>query len=370
LFLDAYRELNAKKMFWISLILTGLVMVLFSMLGVNDKTLTFLWMSPVKEIPGAKLLYKIIFSYVVVGVWLTWAAALLALISTAGIFPDFLSSGSIDLYLAKPIGRLRLFFTKYVAGLLFVALQVTLFALASFVVLGVRGGVWEPSLFLAIPLVLLFFSYLYSVCVLLGVLTRSTVAALLLTLLAWFGIFAVDYVDSKVAQYAKMLPMQHQRYAEMAEDAEDEVARLKALPPEQLKPEDLRRAEATRDLFAQRRDDDVQLSPTVVRTQQVLFGIKSVMPKTRETLNLLDRFLFTDQDLKDASRQQEVEAASAPTQPARRNARRGRSESAEEMATFMDPTRDRSAVWVLGTSVAFEALVLGVAAWVFVRRDY
>src|SRR5207237_9963707 len=60
-----------------------------------------------------------------------------------------------------------------------------------FLVLGLRGGAWEPALFLAVPLVVLMFSYLFAVCVLLGVLTRSTVAALLLTLLFWSALWAV-----------------------------------------------------------------------------------------------------------------------------------------------------------------------------------
>ena len=32
--------------------------------------------------------------------------------------------------------------------------------------------------------------------------------------------------------------------------------------------------------------------------------------------------------------------------------------------------RDRPLWWVLGTSLAFEFVVLGVASWIFVRRDF
>src|SRR5262249_7835734 len=143
-----------------------------------------------------------------VGFWFTWLASLLALISTAGIFPDFLASGSIDLFLAKPLSRLRLFFTKYMAGLLFVLLQVTLFTILCFFILGFRAGVWEPGLFLAIPLILLFFSYLFCICVLLGTLTRSTIAALMITLLVWFGIWAVDRVDVTIQSQRAMASVQ------------------------------------------------------------------------------------------------------------------------------------------------------------------
>ena len=72
----------------------------------------------------------------------------------ASIFPDFVDRGSIDLMLSKPIGRTRLFFTKFLTGLLFAGLQVTVFTLASFLVIGLRGGDWEPWIFIAVPLVL------------------------------------------------------------------------------------------------------------------------------------------------------------------------------------------------------------------------
>src|SRR4029077_12078354 len=98
--------------------------------------------------------YKLMFNTLGVGIWLSWIATVLALISTAGIFPDMLTGGSIDLYLSKPISRLRLFFTKYLSALLFVGLQVGLFTLASFLVLGIRGGTWLWGLFLAIPIML------------------------------------------------------------------------------------------------------------------------------------------------------------------------------------------------------------------------
>ena len=181
IFLDAYRELNAKRMFWVTLALSGLFIGGFALLGIGNGSLTVLGFD--FPVPMPELMYKVVLRQAVIGFWLAWGATVLALVSTAGIFPDFLAGGSVDLYLAKPIGRVRLFLTKYAAGLLFVLLQVLVFTVGAFLVAGLRAGQWEPSLFLAVPLVVCFFSYLYAVCVLLGVLTRSTIAALLLSAL-------------------------------------------------------------------------------------------------------------------------------------------------------------------------------------------
>jgi hypothetical protein len=37
---------------------------------------------------------------------------------------------------------------------------------------------------------------------------------------------------------------------------------------------------------------------------------------------------------------------------------------------MLEELRSRSVWWVVGTSLAFEAIVLLIAAWIFCRRDY
>ena len=137
LLLDAYRDLNSRRMFWIVLILSGLVAASFAAIGLTPtgfeiftwKFTSYFFNSKVVS-PGD--FYKSIFLNWGVDLWLSTIAAALALISTASLFPDFIAAGAIDLYLSKPISRLRLFLTKYLCGLLFVALQIACFCAASF----------------------------------------------------------------------------------------------------------------------------------------------------------------------------------------------------------------------------------------------
>jgi len=39
-------------------------------------------------------------------------------------------------------------------------------------------------------------------------------------------------------------------------------------------------------------------------------------------------------------------------------------------AVFEDAERRKGAAWVIGTSLAFEAVMLGGCAWIFRRRDF
>ena len=193
----AYRELNARKLFWVTLALSGLVVAAMAIVGLNEDGLTILWWQFDLAFLNTKIMpvdvfYKFIFAQLAVPYWLAWLATILALISTASIFPDMVSGGSIDILLSKPIGRARLFLTRYVTGLLFVLLQVGVFTIAAFLVIGIRGGSWEPWILISIPLVLLFYSYLFSVCALLGTITRSTIASFLITMLFWLLVFGVN----------------------------------------------------------------------------------------------------------------------------------------------------------------------------------
>jgi hypothetical protein len=372
--IDAYRDLQARKLFWTVIILNILAMSLFALFGANDHALTFLWYEPfgrfLKPVD-----YKILYSNVVVGLWFTWIATILALISTAGIFPDLLTSGSIGLYLAKPISRLRLFFTKYLAGLLFVALQVSIFALMSFVVLGLRGGLWEPGLFLAIPLVLLFFSYLFGICTLLGIWTRSTIAALLLTLLAWGGIFTVDFADKQSGRAIAMMNLQHEMQTREIVALDAQIARAESLPASKENDDLVAQSKQRRERTAASRDRMI-VPATLYTAQKVLYNVKSFVPKTRETLSLLDRVLFQDKDLQEASKLSDNPAPGnlPPAPPPRFGPGPGPAggmPSASAITLIQAQLdRQRPVWWIIGTSLLFEAVCLALAAWHFCTRDF
>lgn len=387
IFMDAYRGLKARKMFWIVLIISGLVVAAFACLGITPKGLKFIvWelqFGPTTRVLAPGVFYKSLFVGLGIKFWLAWLATILALISTAGLFPAFIARGSIDLVVARPISRWRLFLTQYAAGLLFVTLQIGVFCLASFLVIGIRGGAWEPGIFLAIPLVVCFFSYLFSICALLGLLTRSTVASLLLTLLAWFLLFSLH--TSEVGLLAFKL------------QAEKELARVRRQidgldarsPASQAATKDAPTPDAGQDPSAGERkrlqdkyDAKASLIGTLGRVHRVLYGAKTVLPKTSETIGLLERVLIRTADLpgqkspSSADRPpddwEQAEGDSPAPTAATAATRTGRSDNAAQGPgpELANTLRSRSVGWILGTSLAFEAVMLALGSWVFSRRDF
>ena len=210
--LDAYRELNARKLFWISLALSGFLVAALATLGINEQGLTFFhWSIPIDVVgqlySGGLLdestFYKFLFFSIGINIWLAWGSLILAIISTASLMPDFVTSGAIELTLSKPIGRLRLFLTKYGTALLFVGLQALIFSVAAILVIGLRGGEWVFTLLLTAPLLMLVFSFLYCISAIVGMLTRSAIAAILTVLVVWACIWAVNTTE-RVVLFARV----------------------------------------------------------------------------------------------------------------------------------------------------------------------
>ena len=364
---DAYRELNAKKMFWIVLLLSGVVVMIFAAAGVKDEKLTLLGLDTPIPMPLAPAdFYRFMFVTLGIAVWLTFGATILAIISTASVFPDFITGGAIDLYLSKPISRLRLFITKLVAGLLFVALQVFVFVGASFLVIGVRGGLWEPGIFLAVPLVLCFFSYLYAFLVLFGVLTRSTLAAVLLTVLVWFVLVLLHTAEHGLLVATNAGEREAVMREKRIEWLEGRLAYFDKQPPEKQAS-----AQNIISSFRKQRDELVaERGGNAVRNMRffhkIAYAIKTVLPKTRETVDVMNRQLLREFRREHADILEEGEEPADISSP--RVRRRTIMEPAVQQAE--ETMRRRPLWWVIGTSLAFETGILALAAWVFSRRDY
>ncbi len=129
---------------------------------------------------------------------LAWGVAgtfgvLLALVWTAGFVPSFLEPSSASVLLAKPIARWQLLIGKYFGVLAFVAFQVVLFVLLTWVGLGLRTNVWNITYWRCIPLLLLQFAIFYSFSMLIAVITRSTVASVFGSVIFWLLGWGINY---------------------------------------------------------------------------------------------------------------------------------------------------------------------------------
>lgn len=365
IFLDAYRELNARKMFWISIGISLLIVACIALLGINERGITIAGFT-LEAIPintgliSEVFFYKSIFVGLGIDIWLGWASTILALVSTASIIPDFVSSGSIENMLARPISRVRLFLTKYLASLLFVFLQAAVFTVASIVVIGLRSGEWLWGLTLAVPLVTLFFSYLYAVSALVGVWTRSTLAALLAALALWGVILAVGIAEQATLAWR----IGSQTPISLAQkDIEASRLQIKAESDKGVSAERVKELQTVLDRKTKDLNAKLERSESAAFWHNAMYAGKTVLPKTSETKGLVMRAVATDDEM-----ERLVNAAEDDSRGGRGGVfgpvdRR----TAREVDKV---TKSRSVWWVVLTSLAFEAVILAWAARIFARRDF
>ena len=371
---DAYRELNAKKLFWLTMILSLVIVAVIACIGIDDEGISFLWFD-MSFFPGnttiidKDLFYIVLFSFLGITLWLTWIATILALISTASIIPDLISGGTIETTLSKPISRPRLFLTKYLSGLLFVALQVGVFSFASFIVIGIRADFWEPKLFLAVPIVLAFFSYLFSVSAFVGMMTRSAMTAILITGLFWALLFGLNTTDMILLQFKTQSQILLEQRTDRIEQIEENTIRLiqgemnreetntgDGYIPDQAEIDQ-------RNMFLPQIRKDLAKNETNVKAlefwSRIVFGIKTLLPKTSETSGLLDRALIDPErfpSLSEKPRESDPDMFVVDQEELNRR--------------MNEEIRSRPLWWVLGTSFLFEGLLVLFCTWRFTKRDF
>lgn len=370
LLVDAYRQLSAAKLFWITMGMSIVVVLAYGSIGFNDTGMSlFFGLVDIENefftagSPWTRGLYIGIYSGFLVSLWLAWAATVLALISTCTIFPEFISGGAIDLTLSKPIGRWKLFAMKYLVSLLFVVLQVLVFCIGVFLCVGLRIGEWNPAIFVAVPIVSVFYSYLYAVSVLVGMITRSGITALLITGVFWMGLWSAQTAESVLNRFMTSAQVDLDRFGEAIDRQESIVAELTDKHGEN----DVR--------VAQRREQITTWQDDMEDAQEIVDDIDdwyvpvswalTVLPKTGQTIGLLDRWLSSADgfDLAAIMRgeMEEIEDFEPTTRLAREQ---------ETQRRMVDEYRGRSLWYVIGTSLLFEMGVLALAGLIFVRRDF
>ncbi len=250
-----------------------------------------------------------------------WVALMLSLVMTAFFIPNMLRKGTVDLLLAKPISRWVLLVYKYLGGLLFIGINTAVAVGGFWLALSLRSGIWAPGVLISIPAITFFFAILYSVSVLFGVLTRSAVVSILMSILAWAFLYAVSLTVNILDLLAYSAKMAKEK------DRVNLFEGLEGLGPKgkgpRRGPPQIVSADYEEGTFAH-----------VVRT------IHFVLPRTGDLNALVSERLQRD-------------LLAMPK-------------------VFRQALKSKPISWgeSLGVSLAFIAVTLGLACWWFAKRDY
>ena len=328
---DSYRLLAAKKLFWVALGISIFLALVYASISIESEEVSLFFGLTSFELGEmfalddevAHFLYLSIFANIFVPFWLGGMAIALGLISVCSVFPNFMQSGSIDVAVSKPIKRITLFFTKYLGSLFFVGIQVVVFCVIVFFAIGLRTGEWVFGVFSAVWLILFAFSLIYSVAVLTAVWTRSTLLSLLMAFIVWGVSWGIQFAESK---------MYEMTYG---------MAKLGI---------EMNMEDGTSEITGEEKEPDSGM----VRFHRWLKTASAPLPKSREVTYLVQReIVIKGKDLTQFGDTESLDPISRLKVEAQR-----------------EHANRNSKMFIIGTSLGFELVVLGFACFIFVRRDY
>jgi ABC-type transport system involved in multi-copper enzyme maturation permease subunit len=103
----------------------------------------------------------------------------LAIFATAHLVPRMQEKGTIDLYLSRPVSRMKLIMSRYVAGLLLAGSNVLYLMVSIWMIVAWKTHVLHPRFLLGGVVILFLIASLMAFAFLIGVVTSSTAVAIM-----------------------------------------------------------------------------------------------------------------------------------------------------------------------------------------------
>ncbi len=178
--LNTFREAIAKKIF-IGYYIIYTIIILVFLFAVNLDT-----------VEGVISLTDVQQSVVSLQAIMTSVSYLLVLIfciiSSASFIPSMVDKGTIDLLLSKPLSRFNILLSKYLGAVIFVGISLIYFIGAIWLILSLKSGFWNFNFLFTILSLTFAFAVMYSIVVLVGLTTQSSIIAILINLFLLFVI--------------------------------------------------------------------------------------------------------------------------------------------------------------------------------------
>ncbi len=110
----------------------------------------------------------------------------ISIFSVSSFIPSLLEKGNIDLILSKPVSRAQIIVGKFLGGTAMVFTNIFYAIFMLWILLGFKFGVWDASFLLSSFTITLAFASIYSLIILFGIITRSSMFTLVISYLIFF----------------------------------------------------------------------------------------------------------------------------------------------------------------------------------------
>ncbi len=200
---ETFREARAKKTL-IGFFIFSTIIIIITFFVFQNSSVQEAMQKLETATPGGahQSLGAAIVQVTVLNIFYTFLSAILyfmtvcvGIFATTGFITSQLEKGTIDLLLSKPVSRSKYILGRYVACLLIILLEVSWFILGMWIVTSLGLGNWNPAFLLSIIFILLGFAGIYSVVVLISILSRSSALSIIVGIGLFFlsGLIALGH---------------------------------------------------------------------------------------------------------------------------------------------------------------------------------
>jgi ABC-2 type transport system permease protein len=180
---DTFREALARKIFWVLVGLSTLMILFFLFLLQIDivaggVATVSRFGGTVRTVEATQVVSGV---YGAVATFLYTFGMFLAVFASSGLVPSVLEPGRIELLLSKPLSRTHLLLGRFAGNILVVFANSAYLVLGVWTILGLKTGIWSPVFLVAIATTTFIFAVLLSVVVLVGVWLESAAAATMIS---------------------------------------------------------------------------------------------------------------------------------------------------------------------------------------------
>ena len=189
---DVMREAAARWTLIAYFLLSSIFIIIFASainLDIVDGALAGakLFGQEVEELGDSKIsIEKLVLGFETgFSVFLYFICTFLAIFATAHLVPRMQEKGTVDLYLSRPVGRVKLLFSRYLAGLILAFSNVVYLIGTIWLIVWWKTGVANPRFLLGGTIIFLVIAVLLAFAFLVGVVTSSTAVSIMTT----YGIF-------------------------------------------------------------------------------------------------------------------------------------------------------------------------------------
>lgn len=206
---DTFREAFARRIFWgffacCTLLLLFLIFIMRIDVVQGALATVSIFGNSMASTSPEKLVQQ---TQSVIAMVLYFAGMALSVFASAGLVAAVFEPGRIELLLSKPVSRTHLLLGRYAGNVLVVSANILYLVLGTWIIFGIKTGVWGAGFLVSSLFTIFIFSVLLSVIVLIGVLWDSSAVAIMVT----FGIMLLTPILAQKSTIERLLSSEWSR---------------------------------------------------------------------------------------------------------------------------------------------------------------